>query len=56
MKNEKGLRSTNLVITNSHRNIKYSAGTIVNNVVITMYGARWALELSEDHFVNYIIV
>ena len=26
--------------------VKYSIGNIVNNIVITMYGARWVLELS----------
>ena len=33
--------------------VKYSIGNIVNNIVITMYHARWVLEISRgDHFVN----
>lgn len=29
---------------NSHRNVKYHRGNIVNNV-ITVYGARWVLNV-----------
>ena len=39
----KGLWSTNWQLWNSHGDVKYSRGNIVNNVVITMYGGRWVL-------------
>ena len=29
-------------------------GDIVNNIVITMYGASWVLEISGEHFVKYM--
>ena len=41
------LRSTNWQLQNSHRDVKYSTGNMVNNIVITMCGARWVLDLSE---------
>ena len=31
---------------NSHGDVKYSIGNIVNNTVITMDGARWVLDSS----------
>ena len=37
----KGLRSTSLLLQNSHGDVKYSIGNIVNNILITMYGVRW---------------
>ena len=33
-------------VTNSHGDGKYSTGNILNNIVITMDGARWALDSS----------
>ena len=30
---------------NSHRDVKYNIGNVVNNIVITMDGARWVLEI-----------
>ena len=35
-------------------NVKYSIGNIVNNIVITMHGVRWVLDLSGYHFVRSI--
>ena len=43
MKKVKGLRSTNWLLENSHRDVRYSTGSTVSNIVITMCGARWAL-------------
>ena len=40
-----GLRSTNWSLQNSHGDVKYSIGNIVNNIVITVYGVRWVLDL-----------
>lgn len=40
----KRLRSTN---KNSHGDVKYSVGNIVNNIVISMYGVRRVLDLLE---------
>ena len=56
VKNVKGLRSTNWQSQNSHADVKSSRGNVVNGIVITKYGARWVLEVSGDHFVNYLIV
>ena len=38
----------------SHGDIKYNAGNRVNNIVITVYDARWVLEISGEHFVECI--
>ena len=46
MKKVKGLRITNWQLQNSHADIKYSIGGIFNNIAITMYGTRGALEIS----------
>ena len=37
----KGLGSTNWLLQNSHRDVKYSIGNVVNNILITMYGVSW---------------
>ena len=44
----RGLRSTNWQLQNIHGDVKYSIGNIVSNIVMTVYGARWVLEISED--------
>ena len=41
----KGLRSTNWQSQNSHGHVKYSLGSIASNIVITMFGVRWVLDL-----------
>ena len=33
---------------NSHEDVKYIIGNVDNNTGITMYGARWVLELSME--------
>ena len=45
LKKVKGLRSTNSQLENSHGNVKYRTVNIVNNIVITMYGASWVFEI-----------
>ena len=45
VKNEKKLRSANLKSQNSHRYVNYSIRNIVSNIVVTLHGARWELEL-----------
>ena len=35
-----------LVVTEWSQDVKYSIGNIVTNVLITMYGVRWVLDLS----------
>ena len=42
----KGLRSTNLESQNCHGDVKYSIRNIVDDNVITIYGARWVFEIS----------
>ena len=44
----KRLRSTNWQLQNSPGDVKYSIENIVNNNVITRYGARWVLKISGD--------
>ena len=46
LKKVKGLGSTHWQIQNSHGDVKYSIGKIVNNIVISMYGANGVLEIS----------
>ena len=46
VKNVNGLRSTNWLLQNSHGNVKYSIGNIVNNIIINIYGVRWVQVLS----------
>ena len=36
----RGLRSINWLLQNSHRDVKYSTGNIVNNILVTMYSVR----------------
>ena len=55
MEKAKGLRSTDWRLQNSHGDAKYSTGNTVSNTVITVYCARWALNLSRGHFLNYIM-
>ena len=40
----KGLSSTNWQLQNTHRDVNHIIGNIVNNMVITMDGARWLFE------------
>lgn len=40
-----GLRSTDWKLQNSHGDVKYTTGNIVNNII--MYGARWILEIGK---------
>lgn len=35
------------------RNANYSLGTVVNNIMITMWDVRWVLNLWGGHFVKY---
>ena len=36
---------TNWLFKNSQRDVKYSIGNTVNNILITMYGVRWVQDL-----------
>ena len=45
-----------LVVQNSPRDVKDSTGVILSNIVTTIYGARWVLEILGKHFVKYMIV
>ena len=44
---EKGkeLRSTDWSLQYSHGYVNYSIGNIISNIVVTMYGAKWVLEI-----------
>ena len=52
----KGLRSAGWRLQNSHRDVECSTGNTVNNVVITVYGAWWILDLLGDLSVSYITI
>ena len=41
----KKIKKYKLKLQNSQGAVKYSTGSIVNNIVITMYGAKCALDL-----------
>ena len=56
MKKLKRSSSTDWKLQNSHGDVKYSIGNIVNNIVITTYGAKCILEISRGHFVKSMIV
>ena len=43
---EKGFRSTDRQLLNSHRDVKHSVGNTASNSVITVHGARQVLEIS----------
>ena len=45
VKKAKGLRSTNWLLQNSHGDVKYRIRNIVNNIVLSMYGVRWVVDL-----------
>ena len=51
-----GIEKCNLVVQNSHGDVRYSIGNIANNIVITVYDASGVLDIWEDHFVKYMIV
>lgn len=50
----KGLQSTNWQLRNSHRDVKYSRGNIVSDVVVTVCVGPGVLDFLGDHFVSYI--
>ena len=45
MKKIKGLRSAHRWLQDSHGDVKHGIGNIVNNIVITVCGARWELKI-----------
>lgn len=45
MKKVKGLRGTNWQLHSSNGDVKYCTGNIVNNTILTMYGAIWVQDL-----------
>ena len=56
MRKVKGFTSTNWQWQNSHGDVKHGMGNAVSHSAITMYGARWVLDLSGDPFISYINV
>ena len=56
MKKVKGLRSTDWQLQNSLRDVKYSVGNIVSNIVKTIFGARWEWKILGEHFVKGLTV
>ena len=49
-------RCTNWQLQNSHRDVAYSIGNVVSDVVVAMYSARSVLGMLGEHFVKRIIV
>ena len=45
VENDKGLSKYKPVITKQSWGVKYSTGNVGNNIVITVCGARWVLEI-----------
>ena len=43
----KGLRSTHWYLQNSRGDIKCSIGNRLHSIVVTMYGDKWVLGISE---------
>ena len=52
----KRLRSSSWQLQNSHRDVKCSRETIVNNTVTTMYGAGGSLNYQGEPFVKHVMV
>lgn len=52
LKEGEGLTSTSWWLQNSHGDVKCSAGSKVNKIVLTMSGARRGLDLLGDHFLR----
>ena len=44
------------MVMNSHEDVKYSIGNTVNNIVITMSGAKWVLEVLGGPHCHVMIV
>lgn len=38
----------------SRGDVRYSTGSVGSNIVVTMCGVGWVLDLRGHHFVNYI--
>lgn len=53
MKKGEGTKQDNWQLQNSHGDVKYSMGNIVDDVVRTMNGARWAPDLWGNHVLSY---
>ena len=51
MKKVKELRSTNWLSQNSHGDVKYSIGNIVNNILIIKYTVKWVIDLLISKYV-----
>lgn len=45
-----------MVVTTQSGDVKYSTRNVVTTVAITVYGARWEIEISGDHFVKYMVI
>ena len=45
VKEVKGLGHTDWKLQSSHRDVKYSIGNIVHNILIAVCDVRWALEI-----------
>ena len=43
VKKVRGLGWTNWYLQNSQMDVKYNIRTVVNNIVVTIYGARWVI-------------
>lgn len=52
----KGLTSTDWQLRNNHGDVNYSVGNIDDDIVITMYGARWILEISGGTLMKYMTI
>lgn len=56
MEKVRKFKGTNWQLQNGHRVVKYSTGNTVNDILITVYGARWILEISGEQFVKYSVL
>ena len=41
----KGIKKNQLAVMKSHKDVKHSIGKTVNNIVISLYGVGWVLDL-----------
>ena len=48
MKQGDGIKSTNWWLHHRHKDVKHNIGNTVVNIAMTLYGARWVLEISGE--------
>ena len=51
----KEIKSTNWLLQSTRGGVKYCTVTIVNDIPVTGYGARWVQDLWDNHLVSQVV-